>query len=300
MAGRSSDGARPGRAATAVHRGAGGSAYAAGRGWRRAARALLAALALLAAGGCRVSVLDGLIYFPERFMPAPPPGIEERRFAAADGVQLHAWLAPPPDDAAPLLLWSHGNGGNVGNREDVLLALHARGLGVLAYDYRGYGRSAGRPDENGTYLDAEAAWDHAVASGIAPGRIVCFGESLGGAVSIALATRRPCAAVIVVSTFTSLRDVARRHYGVLSALAGRQYDSAARVGTIGVPILIAHGDRDEIVPYELGEELLGLAREPKRFLRVAGREHNDVFDSPPLLDAIAAFARESVAAAGSR
>lgn len=270
------------------------------RGWRRTAGALLGALALLAQAGCRVSALDGLIYFPERFMPAPPPGVEERRFAAADGVQLHAWLAPPPDDAAPLLVWSHGNGGNVGNREDVLLALAARGLGVLAYDYRGYGLSAGRPDENGTYLDAEAAWDHAAASGIAPGRIVCFGESLGGAVAIALATRRTCAAVIVVSTFTSLRDVARRHYGALSALAGRQYDSASRVAAIGVPILIAHGDQDEIVPYALGEDLFGLAREPKRFLRVAGREHNDVFDSPPLLDAIAAFARESVAAAGPR
>jgi fermentation-respiration switch protein FrsA (DUF1100 family) len=247
-----------------------------------------------------MSVLDGLIYFPERFMPAPPPGVEERRFTAADGVQLHAWLAAPPDDAAPLLVWSHGNGGNVGNREDVLLALAARGLGVLAYDYRGYGLSAGRPDESGTYLDAEAAWDHAAASGIAPERIVCFGESLGGAVSIALATRRACAAVIVVSTFTSLRAVARRHYGALSAVVGRQYDSASRVATLGVPILIAHGDQDEIVPYALGEELFGLAREPKRFLRVAGREHNDVFDSPALLDAIAAFAREPVAAGAPR
>ena len=244
-----------------------------------------------------MSALDRLIYFPERFMPAPPPGVEERRFAAADGVRLHAWLVPPPDPAAPLLVWSHGNGGNVGNREDVLLALAARGLGVLAYDYRGYGLSEGRPDETGTYLDGEAAWDHAASAGVAPERIVCFGESLGGAVSIALATRRSCAAVVVVSTFTSLREVARRHYGALAALVGRQYESASRVAAIGVPILIAHGDQDEIVPYALGEELFALAREPKRFVRVTGRQHNDVFDSPQLLDAIAAFAHESVAAA---
>lgn len=244
-----------------------------------------------------MSALDRLIYFPERFMPPPPPGVAERAFTAADGVRLHAWFAPPPDDAAPVLVWSHGNGGNVGGREDVLLALAARGLGVLAYDYRGYGRSEGSPDEAGVYLDAEAAWDLLAADGIRPQRIVCFGESLGGAVSIALATRRRCAAVIVVSTFTSLRDVARQHYGALAALTGSQFDSAARVASLGVPILIAHGDQDEIVPYGLGERLFALAHEPKQFVRVPGRQHNDVFDSSPLLDAIAAFARESVAAA---
>lgn len=244
-----------------------------------------------------MSVLDGLIFFPERDMPPPPHGVVERRFAATDGVRLHAWLAPPPDAAAPLLVWSHGNGGNVGGREDVLLALAARGLGVLAYDYRGYGLSDGRPDEAGVLLDAEAAWDLAAADGVAPERIVCFGESLGGAVSIALATKRRCAAVVVVSTFTSLRDVARQHYGALAALAGNQFDSASRVGAIGVPILVAHGDQDEIVPYALGERVFALARAPKQFVRVPGRQHNDVFDSPALLDAIAAFARESVAAA---
>ncbi len=254
---------------------------------------------LLAYGAWRVSALDRLIYFPERFMPPPPPGVVERSFTAADGVRLHAWLAPPPDDAAPVLVWSHGNGGNVGGREDVLLALAARGLGVLAYDYRGYGRSEGSPDEAGVHLDAEAAWDLLAADGIAPQRIVCFGESLGGAVSIALATRRSCAAVIVVSTFTSLRDVARQHYGALAALTGSRFDSASRVGSIGVPILIAHGDQDEIVPYALGERLFDLAREPKQFVRVPGRQHNDVFDSPPLLDAIAAFSRASVAAASA-
>lgn len=247
-----------------------------------------------------MSVLDGLIFFPERDMPPPPPGVAERRFAAADGVRLHAWLAPPPDAAAPLLVWSHGNGGNVGGREDVLLALAARGLGVLAYDYRGYGLSEGRPDEAGVLRDAEATWDLAAADGVAPERIVCFGESLGGAVSIALATKRRCAAVVVVSTFTSLRDVARQHYGALAALAGNQFDSASRVAAIGVPILVAHGDQDEIVPYALGERVFELAREPKQFVRVPGRQHNDVFDSPALLDAIAAFARESVAAASAQ
>ena len=251
---------------------------------------------LLGGEACKVTALDRLIYFPDREVPAPPPGVEERRFTTADGVELHAWYAPAaggsPGDA-PTLVWSHGNGGNIAGREDVLLALAARGVNVLAYDYRGYGRSAGRPDEAGLYRDAEAAYDALTAAGVPPERIVCFGESLGGAVSIALARTRPCAAVVVVSTFTRLRDVAREHYGSLALLARNQFDSAERVRDLDVPLLVAHGDRDEIVPYALGEQLHALAPGEKRFVRVAGAHHNDVFADPALLDAIASFSREA-------
>jgi fermentation-respiration switch protein FrsA (DUF1100 family) len=142
------------------------------------------------------------------------------------------------------------------------------------------------------YQDAEAAFDaeRDRLGDTAP--IVCFGESLGGAVSIRLATRRPCAAVAVVSTFTSLRDVARRHYGVFGALAGDRFDSASQVGSLRVPFFAAHGDRDEIVPYELGERLFDAAPSPKRFLRVPGARHNDVFEHAMLLDELARFLRE--------
>ncbi|MEW6270835.1 MAG: alpha/beta hydrolase [Thermodesulfobacteriota bacterium] len=257
-----------------------------------AALALVASL--LGLEGCNVTALDRLIYFPDRNVPAPPPGVSERRFTTADGVELHAWYAPAADGRpaqdAPTLVWSHGNGGNIAWREDVLLALAARGLNVLAYDYRGYGRSTGRPSQAGVELDAEAAYDLLARDGVPPERIVAFGESLGGAVSITLARRRPCAAVIVVSTFPRLRDVARAHYGTLAMLAGNQFDSTDNVRRLGVPILVAHGDRDEIVPYALGEQLYALAAGEKRFLRVAGAHHNDVFEDPDLLDAIAAFA----------
>ncbi len=113
--------------------------------------------------------------------------------------------------------------------------------------------------------------------------------------SIALAERRPCAGVAVVSTFTRLADVARRHYGPLGLLAGNRFDSRARVGRQAVPLLVAHGDRDEIVPFELGEELFAAAPGPKRFYRIAGAHHNDALASPDLLDAVAAFARDAVA-----
>jgi pimeloyl-ACP methyl ester carboxylesterase len=241
-----------------------------------------------------VSLLDGLVFFPDRAVPDPPPGVEERRFAASDGVRLHAWWAGPPD-APATLLWSHGNGGNIAGRVDVLCALAARGVGVLAYDYRGYGRSEGEPSEEGVHRDVLGAWDHLRARGVAPGRIVAFGESLGAAVSVRLATERPCAGLVLVSPFTRLADVARVHYGPLGVLAGTRFDTVARIGRVRGPLLVAHGDRDEIVPFALGVRLFEAAPEPKRFLRLEGAAHNDVFDHPALLDAIARFA---VSAAG--
>lgn len=241
-------------------------------------------MSYIAAAGCASVWLDRLIFLPDTTVPRPPPGVEERWITTRDNVRIHAWYVPARD-ARATLVWSHGNAGNIAGRVDVALALAARGVDVLAYDYRGYGRSEGRPSEAGVYLDAEAAYDSA---GDLP--IVCFGESLGGAVSIHLASVRPCAGVAVVSTWTTLRDVARSHYGPLAALVGDRFDSLARIGTLSVPVFVAHGDRDEVVPFALGERLFAAAREPKRFLRIAGAHHNDVFESTRLLDAIAEFA----------
>jgi fermentation-respiration switch protein FrsA (DUF1100 family) len=266
-------------------------------------------LATLTAVGCSRVPLDHFIFFPDAFVPDPPAGVEERWITTEDGVRLHAWYAPPPQaaraapgppQAAPVLVWSHGNGGNIAGRDEVLLELRARGLGVLAYDYRGYGRSGGQPNEAGVYRDAQAAYDSERARGTPAARIICFGESLGGAVSIHLASERPCAGVAVVSTFTTLGDVARKHYGPLAILAGTRFDSLSRVGKLPVPVFVAHGDGDDIVPFALGERLFAAAHEPKRFFRAAGAHHNDVFESPGLLDAIADFARAATAAASDR
>lgn len=249
---------------------------------------LLALAAWLA--GCR-SMIDGMIFFPDRDVGAAPPGASDLWLETTDGVRLHAWRAGPRT-APATLVWSHGNGGNIAGRADVLLELAARGLDVVAYDYRGYGRSDGSPTEAGVYIDAETAFDAVVASGVPASRILCFGESLGGAVSIHLATRRPCVAVAVISTFTTLRDVARVHYGPLANLVGGRFDSLSRVASLTVPLFCAHGDRDEVVPYELGERLFAAASEPKTFLAVPGAHHNDVFGSQTLLSAIVAFARK--------
>ncbi|HKZ04102.1 MAG TPA: alpha/beta hydrolase [Methylomirabilota bacterium] len=233
-----------------------------------------------------------MTFFPSRAMSPPPAGVSERWIETPDDVRLHAWLA---EGAAtgPTLIWSHGNAGNIASRAGVLQVLAARGLRIVAYDYRGYGRSTGAPSEAGVYRDALAVYDDEVRRGTPAGAIVCFGESLGGAVSIALAVDRPCAAVIVVSTFTRLADVARRHYGPLGALAGKRFDSLTRVARLRVPLLVAHGDQDEIVPIEQGERLFAAAPGPKRFYRVAGARHDDAFADPALVDAVAAFARDA-------
>ena len=126
-----------------------------------------------------MSLLDGLVFFPDRDVPATPPaGIEERTFTASDGVRLHAWAAGPAD-APATLLWSHGNGGNISHRLGLLELLHALPASVLLVDYRGYGLSEGRPSERGTYLDAEAAWRHLTEErGFRPAEIVVHGHSL--------------------------------------------------------------------------------------------------------------------------
>ncbi len=239
-------------------------------------------------------LIERLIFQPDRHVPPPPSGVEERWIHTADGVRLHAWYAGDAP-SAPTLIWSHGNGGNIAGRADVLLVLAAHGLNVLAYDYRGYGKSDGWPTEEGVYLDAQAAYDSERRRGTRPQHLVAFGESLGGAVSIELARTRSCAAVVVVSTFTTMRDVARAHFGPLGLLGGDRFNSRSRLAQLSVPIFVAHGDRDEIVPFALGKQLFNAAQQPKRFFRAKGAQHNDVFGAPGLIDAIAAFAH---AAAG--
>jgi fermentation-respiration switch protein FrsA (DUF1100 family) len=238
-------------------------------------------------------LIERLIFQPDRHVPPPPRGVEERWIHTADGARLHAWYAAG-GGSAPTLVWSHGNGGNIAGRADVLCALAAQGLNVLAYDYRGYGKSDGWPTEEGVYLDAQAAYDSERRRGMPPQRIVAFGESLGGAVSIALARARSCAAIAVVSTFTTMRDVVRAHFGPLAMLSGDRFNSRRRLTRLSVPIFVAHGDRDEVVPFTLGEQLFKAAKQPKRFFRARGAHHNDVFAAPGLIDAIAAFARGAV------
>jgi fermentation-respiration switch protein FrsA (DUF1100 family) len=158
--------------------------------------------------------------------------------------------------------------------------LTAAGFDVLLFDYRGYGRSTGTPDEDGTYRDARAALVALVARpGVDRDRVLYLGESLGGAVALALAVEHPPRGLVLQSTFTSIRDLARAHYPFIpTVLIPDAYPSLRLIGRLTVPLLVLHGDRDEIVPLGHGRTLFEAAREPRRIRVFAGSGHNDLVE----------------------
>jgi fermentation-respiration switch protein FrsA (DUF1100 family) len=220
--------------------------------------------------------LNQLLYFPDRSTAEPPEGAEDLWAETPDGEGIHGWWFRSEGRAH--LIFCHGNGGNVLDRVPLAQPLARAGVDVLLWDYRGYGRSSGRPDEEGTYTDARAVRDAVLArDGVDPDRLVLLGESLGGAVALKLASEHPPAGLILQSTFTSVRDVARQHYPFIPApLVPDAYPSKRLVRDLRAPLLVMHGDRDEIVPFDHGRALYDAAPEPKRFHTFAGAGHNDI------------------------
>jgi uncharacterized protein len=227
-------------------------------------------------------LLYSLLYFPSRRLAATPAAAgldyDDVEIETADGERLHAWWVPSQAPAAGHLLLCHGNGGNIGDRVVQIALLCAEGFDVLAFDYRGYGRSTGRPSEQGTYLDARAALAALrMQDAVDPARIVYVGESLGGAIALELALASPPAGLVLQSTFTSIRDMARMHYPFIPRLAVPDaYPSLRLVAGLRAPLLCLHGDRDEIVPLMHGEALFDAAPEPKAMRVFEGVAHNDV------------------------
>ena len=222
-----------------------------------------------------------LIFFPTNYAEDDwsPAGIvlEDAHFAAADGTKLHGWYAPHANPTA-VILFCHGNAGNITHRIDIIRALHDRaGAAVMVFDYRGYGRSEGKPDEPGVLADARAAraW-LAQRSGVPPGRIVLMGESLGGAVAVDLAANG-ARALVLENTFSSMPDVAAYHYpwAPVRLLMKTKFDSATKIRSYHGPLFQSHGDSDTIVPLKFARRLFDAANEPKQFLLIEGADHND-------------------------
>lgn len=247
--------------------------------WRPVRWLLLVYLLVLLAA---MFLEESLIFFPARHPEGDwqPRGLkfEDARFEAADKTQLHGWYVPCKDHRAVVLL-CHGNAGNVTTRADLLRELHDRvGVSVLCFDYRGYGRSEGKPNEQGVLADARAArcW-LAEREGIAESDIVMMGESLGGAVAVDLAAADGARALVLQSTFTSLPEVAAHYYPWLPVrwAMRTRLDSVAKIGQYRGPLLQSHGDADRIIPYEFGRQLFDAANEPKQFFTIPGGDHND-------------------------
>lgn len=221
------------------------------------------------------------------FLPAEPdePSTHPQAFGlpaqdhwltTEDDVRLHGWWIPHPRPRATIL-FCHGNTGNLGNYLSVFSYLRRLRVNILGFDYRGYGRSDGHPTEAGLYRDARSAWDHlGSALGIARRDILVFGHSLGGAIAIDLAAARPVSGLIVQSSFTDMRAMARHLFSPGHLIAKNGFRSIDKVAQLSMPKLFMHGEADTKIPLEMGRELFAAAGEPKSWLTVPGAGHNDL------------------------
>ena len=228
---------------------------------------------------------EHLIYFPSKYpdgnysLLSRNPFIQDCWFTTEDGIKLHAWFAKK-DTAIATLIISHGNAGNLSHRLEIIRILYQTGFNIFMYDYRGYGRSGGEPSEDGLYRDGRAAFDHAVTiPGVDPKRIILWGTSLGGAVAVDVAVHRSPAGLILESTFSSAKDVAARAYPFLPArlIMRTKFNSIEKIERIHVPILFMHGNKDTIIPIDLGKKIFNAANEPKAFYEIDGADHNDTY-----------------------
>jgi uncharacterized protein len=251
----------------------------------------------------RRHLLNSLLYVPTREITATPASVgvayEDLEITTADREQLHGWWVPTTA-AAPLghVLFFHGNAGNMSRRVLDAQLLIGEGFDVLMFDYRGYGRSTGRPTEEGTYRDARAAL--ASLRGrrtVKPERIFYLGESLGAAVALALALEAPPAGLVMRSPFTNILDMARRQYPMIpEILVPDAYPSLRRIRDLACPLLVLHGDNDQLIPLAQGQAVFEAARGAKRMEILPGVGHNDILTKlgPVQARLIAEWARDVV------
>ena len=222
------------------------------------------------------------VYYPERTLSGDPGRIglqfETVYFETTDGMKLSGWFIPN-EGARGVILFCHGNAGNISHRLESIAIFHRLGLEVFIFDYRGYGQSDGKPTEDGTYKDAEAAWRYLIEERqVNPNEVIFFGRSLGGGVASWLAQSHTPGALILESTFVSLPDIAATLYPYLPVrlLLRFEYNTEENVSRVNCPVLIIHSRDDEIMPFSHGWRLFEMAKEPKEFLEITGT-HNGGF-----------------------
>ena len=225
-----------------------------------------------------------LIYFPDNNLPHPAavglPGVQVGRIQTDDGLSLIVWYAPPAGAGDFVVLYLHGNGGNIAYRARRILGFAELGWGVMLPEYRGYGGNPGTPSEKGLLLDARAAYARLVSMGTAPERILLWGESLGTGLAVHLAAEHGVACLLLESPYTSMTDLGRWHMPWLPVrlLLRDRFDSLRRIGAVRAPILVMQGGRDTIVPPEMGRRLLAAAQAPAELWHAAEAGHNDLTD----------------------
>ena len=224
------------------------------------------------------------IYFPDKVRPEPDrgvlPDIEPVTLETADGLALLAWHQPPRRKGAPTLVYFHGNARHLGVRASKLAPYLEAGLGGLLTSWRGYSGNPGSPSEHGLYHDGRAALGFLGRRGVAPERVILYGESLGTGVAVQLATEIEPAAVILEAPYTSIPDVARWRVPIapVAPLVIDRFDSLAKIGRVRAPLLIVHGDHDMTIPVRFGRKLFEAAKEPKQGVFIEGAGHMDLYD----------------------
>ena len=224
------------------------------------------------------------IFHPDSHIDQTPRDIglpfEDVFFTTSDGIRLNGWFVPYPD-AAITLLWFHGNAGNISHRLENIKLLHDKvRVNVFIFDYRGYGRSEGTVSEKGTYLDGQAAIEHLrMHYAVETTNLVLFGRSLGAAVATEMASRTDALALILETPFASIAEMARTIFPFLpiGPFLKTKYDVVQKVRAIKSPLLVLHGDRDEIVPLHQAEKVFDAAPQPKAFYTIVGASHNDTY-----------------------
>lgn len=223
-----------------------------------------------------------LLFFPDKHLVATPREwgmpYQDVWLTTADDVRIHAWYLPVAH-ARQVLLFFHGNAGNISHRGETLKLFHELGLSTLIIDYRGYGQSQGTVSEQGLYQDAQAAWQYLINEHqYQPQDIVIFGRSLGGAVATQLASKVQSRALILESTFSSIKDMAQRVLPYISRLIYLRYDfkSVSIINKVNSPVLVMHSPEDEMIPFVQGEKVYAAAQQQKQFYRLRGG-HNETY-----------------------
>ncbi len=241
------------------------------------------------------------LFFPERY----PAGVwDPDRYVVRptdlwiptpDDLLLHAWLFTASDPNAPLLIFCHGNGGNLTSRADTASRFASRGVSVLVFDYRGYGRSQGKPTENELYTDALAVRDYVQTKDLATaGQIVMYGESLGGPYAASVAARRTVRCVIIDSSFPSAASVANAIYHVpVGLFLGHSLPTAKFLNQAAVPVLVMHGRSDHTIPFRCGKELYDRLKGPREMFVSEDADHCELAWTAGYYDRVIGFIQKA-------
>ena len=227
----------------------------------------------------------GIVFFPDRLIDATPKNYqleayEDVFFSAQDGTRLHGWFVHGPDERA-VLLWFHGNAGNISHRLHNLKKLHdALQIPIFIFDYREYGLSEGEITKAGTFSDAHGAFQYLIREkGFQESSILLFGRSLGTALAVDIAGKEECLGVILEAAFTSTDDMMQRYFPFFApqTQSTTKYDSLSLIESIKSPLLFIHGQLDQAIPVSMARRLFEKAPPPKDFYEIAGADHNDTY-----------------------